>query len=116
VLRPEMLEYVKKIKAAGFVTVILSDQTDWLDELNAKTSFFHYFDHIFNSFKIKKSKRDPSVFGEVCSSLGIKPDEAVFADDNAGHIKRASAEGLKTILFTNADDFAKEMKKCGISL
>jgi len=116
VLRQEMLEYVKKIKAAGFVTAILSDQTDWLDELNAKTPFYYYFDHVFNSFNIKKSKKDPSVFRDVCSSLGIKPDEAIFIDDNTGHIKRASGVGMRTILFTNVDDFAKEIKKWGILL
>jgi putative hydrolase of the HAD superfamily len=116
VLRLEMLEYVKKIKTSGFITAILSDQTDWLDEINAKTPFYHYFDHVFNSFNIKKSKRDPSVFRDVCSSMKLNPDEAVFVDDNPGYVKRASGEGLKIILFTNADDFAKEMKKCGISL
>jgi len=116
VLRAEMLEYIKKIKADGLITAMLSDQTDWLDEINGKTPFYHYFDFIFNSFNIKKGKRDPSVFRDVCSSMGIKPDEAVFVDDNAGHIKRASGEGLNAILFTNSDDFAKEMKKCAIVL
>jgi FMN phosphatase YigB (HAD superfamily) len=48
--------------------------------------------------------------------MKLNPDEAVFVDDNPGYVKRASGEGLKIILFTNADDFAKEMKKCGISL
>jgi putative hydrolase of the HAD superfamily len=116
VLRTEMLEYIKKIKANGFITAILSDQTDWLDEINGKTPFYHYFDYVFNSFKIKKGKKDPSVFRDVCSSMELKPEEAVFVDDNAGHIGRASGEGLNTILFTNADDFAKEMKKCAIVL
>lgn len=116
VLRAEMLEYIKKIKANGFITAILSDQTDWLDEINGKTPFYHYFDYVFNSFKIKKGKRDPSVFRDVCSSMKLKPEEAVFVDDNAGHIKRASGEGLNTVLFTNADDFVKEMKKWSILL
>lgn len=116
VLRAEMLEYIKKIKANGFITAILSDQTDWLDEINGKTPFYHYFDYVFNSFKIKKGKRDPSVFRDVCLSMKLKPEEVVFVDDNMGHVRRASGEGLNTVLFTNADDFAKEMNKCSILL
>ena len=35
-LRPKMMEVVKKIKSSGFIVAILSDQTNWLDELNQK--------------------------------------------------------------------------------
>lgn len=111
ILRAELLEYIKKIKANGFITAILSDQTDWLDEINGKTPFYHYFDYVFNSFKIKKGKRDPSVFRDVCSSMELKPEEAVFVDDNAGHIRRALDMGLKAIHFTDIYAFKEALRR-----
>ncbi len=111
VLRPEMIELVKTIRARGFITAILSDQTNWLDEIDRNAPFFHYFRHVFNSYNIKKSKRDPSVFGDICTSMCVAPDEALFIDDNAENIQRASNEGLHVIHFRDIDSFMEEIKK-----
>ena len=100
---------VQKIKASGLITAILSDQTNWLDEINQKTPFFYYFDYVFNSFNLGKGKRDPSVFRDVCSRMRLKPEEVLFIDDNIENIKRAISEGMKTIYFKSMDDFKKEI-------
>ncbi|MBA4323226.1 MAG: hypothetical protein C0408_10455, partial [Odoribacter sp.] len=111
VLRPEMIKHVEKIKSSGLGTAILSDQTNWLDEVNQKTPFFHYFDYVFNSFKIRKGKRNPSVFRDVCSAMGFRPDEVLFIDDNVENIKRALGEGLKAIHFRDIASFGQEIEK-----
>jgi len=111
ILKPAVIEHVKKIKAFGLITAILSDQTNWLDEINKKTPFYHHFDYVFNSFTLKKGKKDPSVFNDVCAAIGIKPDEAIFVDDNINNIRRASASGLRVIHFSNINSFEKEMGK-----
>jgi putative hydrolase of the HAD superfamily len=54
-----------------------------------------------------KSKRDPQVFSDVCETLGVRPGDALFVDDNAGHIERASSRGLNTIHFTTVEDFRR---------
>ena len=108
ILRPDMLKCVERIKSLNVVTAILSDQTNWLDEINQRTPFYHYFDYIFNSFKLKKSKKDASVFRDVCSVMGFKPEEVLFVDDNRENIKRALNECLKVIHFIDRDSFEKE--------
>lgn len=107
VLRPEMIRYAERIKASGIVVAILSDQTNWLDELDRKTPFYHTFDYVFNSYRLKKGKRDPSVFRDLCPAMGVKPDEVVFVDDNKANIERASGEGLRTVHFTEVKEFRK---------
>jgi len=111
ILRPEMLKYVERIKSLGLVTAILSDQTNWIEEINQKTPFFHHFDYVFNSFRLGKGKRDPSVFKDVCSTMGFSPEEVLFVDDNIENVRRAAAEGLKVIHFRDMDSFRKETKK-----
>lgn len=111
VIRPEMLLIVDSIRFKGIITAILSDQTDWLDLLDKQFHFYKRFDHIFNSYRIHKSKRESAIFRDTCSALEIGPEEALFIDDNERNIKRASGEGLKTIYFTDMDAFQKEIEK-----
>jgi putative hydrolase of the HAD superfamily len=111
IVRPEMLENAEKIKSSGIVTAILSDQTNWLDEIDQKTPFFHYFDFVFNSFRMKKGKRDPSIFRDICAAMGLRRDEVLFVDDNIDNIKRAACEGLKVIHFKGISNFEMEIGK-----
>jgi putative hydrolase of the HAD superfamily len=109
VLRPGMIAVVDRLKSQGFMVAMLSDQTNWLDELDRETSLSGHFDKVFNSFKLHKSKRDASVFLDVCKDLGVKAEETLFIDDNINHIKRAGSNGLKTIHFTSEDDFERQL-------
>ncbi len=111
ILRRDVIRYVKELRAEGLVTAILSDQTDWLDELNRKNPFFHHFDHVYNSFRIGKGKRDPSVFGDVCLRMGLQPGETVFVDDNIDNVRRAATEGLNAVLYTGLREVKVEIKK-----
>jgi putative hydrolase of the HAD superfamily len=110
-LRLPMLEEIKRVKAKGVIVALLSDQTDWLDELNQRTPFYHYFDRIFNSFDMKKSKRDATLFDDVARQLAVKPQEILFVDDTSENVERAQARGWKTLHFTSVEDFRKALKE-----
>lgn len=111
VLRPQVLEKVDELRRRGFVTAILSDQTNWLDEINGRTPFYQHFDRVFNSYRMHKGKRDPSVFGDVCRELGIRPEEALLVDDKPQNIERAKASGLRALLYRNYEDFSAELRR-----
>ncbi len=111
VLRPDVIRYVEELKAEGFITAILSDQTDWLEELNDKDPFFHHFDYVFNSFRMGKGKRNPSVFGDVCLKIGLEAGETVFVDDNRDNVKRAAAAGLNAVLYTDLGEVKIEIER-----
>ncbi len=117
VLRPRVLETVRTLRSAGFITAILSDQTDWLDELDRTHDFFRYFDRVFNSFHLGKGKRDPSIFVEVAQALGVSPSRTLFIDDNRGNIQRAASMGTQTILYVDAGSFLTQVSaSCGVEL
>lgn len=111
VLRPEMMAAVGTLRQRGYLTVILSDQTDWLDQLEARDGFFGAFDRVFNSYHLGKGKRDPSIFDDALRALDVEPPQALFIDDNAGHIERAAARGLKTILFQNQQQLLSDLEQ-----
>ncbi len=110
VIRPDMLSDVDTLRKRGVRVAMLSDQTNWLDEINERTLLFRHFDRVFNSYHIHKSKRDGSVFVDVCSALGTRPEQTLFVDDNINHIVRARRQGLQTIHFVTRDDFKKQLQ------
>jgi putative hydrolase of the HAD superfamily len=109
VLRPRMIASVDLLRSQSFKVAMLSDQTNWLDEINEKTGLFRHFDRIFNSYHLNKSKREMSIFAYVCRQMDVTPGETVFVDDNKSHIDRAVNAGLKTIYFKKIDDYEKKM-------
>jgi len=110
-LRPWMLEIVREVKKNGTRVGILSDQTLWLDELNAARDFFGHFDYVFNSYHMGKSKMDLSHFRDVAEALQVKPEAILFVDDNEGHVERARRQGWKAIHYVDKSDFIKKIEK-----
>jgi len=109
ILKPEMIGIVNRLKSSGYVVSILSDQTNWLDDIHKRTPFYQHFDYVFNSYNLKKSKRDSSVFSDLCATLGFKPEEVLFVDDHMENIHHATHQGLKGIHFTCLEEFKKEL-------
>ncbi len=109
-LRPWMLQWADRLRALGYLTGILSDQTDWLDRLDERTRFSHHFDYVFNSFHLGRGKRDPGVFDEVVAALGLVPGEVLFIDDSPGNVARAKSRGLRAILYQDREQIERELR------
>lgn len=97
ILRPWVIEHVRRWRAQGVIAGILSDQSHWLDELDARDHFFAEFDHVFNSYHLGKGKRDPTLFDDIAKRLALAPAGILFIDDLQGNIERAQAAGWQTI-------------------
>jgi putative hydrolase of the HAD superfamily len=111
ILRSWMFDIINKLKRKGTGVVILSDQTNWLDELNERDDFFKYFDIVFNSYHLGKSKIDPSHFSDTACRLDRAPERLLFVDDTGGHCKTARTTGMKAIHFTDRYLFLKEIER-----
>jgi putative hydrolase of the HAD superfamily len=114
ILRPEVLAVADGLRGRGYIVAILSDQTNWLEELDRTSQFLQSFDRVFNSHLIGKSKRDPSVFDDVCAALGVRPAEALFIDDNPDNVRRAADRELRVVLFTGIASFRDAMERLGL--
>jgi putative hydrolase of the HAD superfamily len=113
VLRPAMIEAVRTLRQRGVTVAILSDQTDWLERLDRRGGFMASFDRVFNSYRLGKGKRDPTIFDDVANSLGLEPGEALFVDDMPENVARAATRGLRTIIFRDEASFLAELARIG---
>ncbi len=114
VVRPGMIQIVREVRRVVENVSILSDQTNWLEELDARYGFFKEFDEVFNSYRIGKSKQDPSLFSDVADRLGLEPSEILFIDDSKGHIERARSRGFNAILFRTEEDLISSLEQLGL--
>ena len=109
-IRHWMIELVRRLRAKGYVTGILSDQTHWLNELDKRDHFFREFDHIYNSYYLGKGKRDPSLFTDVVNDLKLRPGEVLFIDDSEKNVQTARKIGLKAILYIDHEGFVPKLE------
>lgn len=110
-IRPWLPEIISQLRKQDIIVCILSDQTDWLDKLNYRDNFYQWFDHIFNSFYMGKSKSEPDLFDDIAKKLKLSPEKILFIDDYHGHIERAKMKGFNTHLFTNKEGFLSDLVK-----
>lgn len=114
IMRPWMIDLVRNLRGRLQKIAILSDQTDWLDQLDRTYGFFSEFDVVFNSYYLGKSKRDASIFADVTTELGVEPRHALFVDDNEGHVGRARSMGLTAIHYTDREALMNGLRDCGL--
>jgi len=110
IVRPWMLQLAERLRSRGYVTGILSDQTDWLDRLDARDHFYRLFEPVYNSYYLGKGKRDPSLFTDVAADLGLAPATILFIDDNPGNVARAESMGWQAILYRDRTDFGRALR------
>ena len=111
VIRPWMIERVQQLHEQGYVTGVLSDQTDWLDRLDKEYPFYNAFDHVFNSYYRGKGKQDKSLFSDVATELDMLPGEILFIDDDAGNVARARDMGMQALQFVDKESFLLQLKQ-----
>ncbi len=107
-LRPAMLDLVRVLRHRKIKVAILSDQTNWLDELEARDGFFGEFDRVFNSFHYGYHKGQREFFEIALRDMDATPATSLFIDDQQGNIDTARAVGLHTIHFTSVSGFFEQ--------
>ena len=115
-LRPEMLVLVSQLRGRGMSVALLSDHTDWLDEIAAGTGLADHFDYFFNSYYLQQSKRDPLVFDRVVGLIGCDNEQSLFVDDNPANVELAVSRGLQGIVYQNFAQITDEMAGLGLTV
>ncbi len=108
-LKGRMFEIVEGLKALGLRLAVLSDQTNWLDELERSFRFSQHFERVFNSYHEKLHKRDPACFRHALSSMAVAPENALFIDDAKRNVVMARGVGIHAIHYENQERFEQEL-------
>jgi 2-haloacid dehalogenase len=79
-----------------------------------KFEFLNWFDGMVVSGLEKIRKPDPAFYNLLLTRYQVKPEEAVFIDDNYRNILAAESLGIKSIHFTSAEELSGALKKLSV--
>jgi len=111
------VEYVKKVRNAGYKTVICSNNFPArIDGLQKRFGFLDDFDVSVFSYEVGVDKPNKEIFQTLIEQSGLKADEIVYSDDDASKMDGAKELGINTFLYTNLDAFIKHLENLGVNL
>lgn len=91
--RPEMLEAVATLRAAGLRVAALTNNWEPLGDV----TFTERFDVVIESSVVGLRKPDPAIYELTLAALETAAVETVFLDDIGANLKPARALGMTTI-------------------
>lgn len=104
---PAMVNVVRRAKAAGLGTALLSNS--WGNEY-LRDEWDVLFDAVVISGEVGMRKPDPEIFDYTLSRLGRQPEEAVFVDDMEPNVRGAAAVGLISVHHRSYDETLMELE------
>ena len=95
---PEVAETLRRLKAAGFVTAILSNGTPaMLAAAVEHAGIGGMLDHVLSVEEVGAFKPSPAVYQLAVDRIAVPPSAIAFQSSNAWDIHAASAFGMRTV-------------------
>ena len=111
---PAMVDWQRKLKAAGIRTAILSNMGDSvLESIKREFRWIDDFDVLVWSYQLHMAKPDPAIYHHALKELGTQPQETLFIDDKLVNIEAAQALGMKAIEFTTVERLRNDILAAG---
>nr|WP_242691813.1 HAD family phosphatase [Pedobacter sp. SYSU D00823] len=106
----------KRLKDSGKYKIYAL--TNWSHETfpiaQEKFEFLNWFDGVVVSGTEKMRKPQPEFYQLLLDRYDVKPEEAVFIDDNFRNIEAGRKLGIDSIHFTNPEELEVELQKKGL--
>ena len=89
--------------------VLISNATSRLPSDLQRLGIAEDFDHIINSSEVGFTKPDPNIYSAALDTVGATPEQALFIDDNAGHVAAAMRLGITGHIYAGADSLRQKL-------
>lgn len=113
---PGMPELLAELDSAGVpLFAITNFSGEFFPPFRVKyPDMFDRFRDIVVSGDEKMMKPDPAIYRLALDRFGLRPEEAVFVDDNRDNVAGAAALGIHGILFTDEPALRAELAGLGL--
>jgi len=109
-LNRELITFIKELKKK-YPVGLISNIFDVTASFHQRQKLFYFFKPVFLSCRIGIAKPDIKMYANALKGIGFKGSEVLYIDDCPEHLKVATEFGMKTILFKDTKQLAKELKK-----
>lgn len=94
--------------------VLISNATSRLLSDLRRLGIAENFDYIINSSEVGFAKPDPNIYLAALNTVEATPEQALFIDDNAGHVAAAMRLGIAGHTYTGADSLRQKLNHLGL--
>ncbi|MEV4755248.1 HAD-IA family hydrolase [Micromonospora sp. NPDC049559] len=101
---PEVLAFVREVRAAGVRVGLATNATDRLDADLAALGVAGEVDLVLNSSVLGVHKPTKEYFRQACLALETPPDRVLFVDDSDRMVRGARVAGLSAYRWTGPAD------------
>ena len=115
-LPPQNLEMLRRLRAAGYRLILLSNTNPFMMEWAMSDRFDgqghslrEYFDKAYLSYECGLMKPDPALFSLICHREAIQPSESLFVDDGEKNTHAASLLGFQTLCPPDGTDWTEPL-------
>ena len=97
-LYDDSLDVAREARRRGVRTAIISNCSHSTRPIVDRLGIADEFDEILLSFEVGACKPDPRIYREALRRLDVRPEAAVFVDDQPRYCDGATAVGIETYL------------------
>jgi epoxide hydrolase-like predicted phosphatase len=110
----DMVELIKGLHN-NYKTGLLSNSSgEYLRPILEQHNLTRLFDEVVISSEVGLLKPDAEIFKHILHKLRVKPENAIFIDDNARYVDAASAIGIQAIVYTDTESVKRQLAGLGV--
>ncbi|WP_238015055.1 HAD-IA family hydrolase [Dactylosporangium sp. AC04546] len=113
-IRPEVLAFVRDVRAAGLPVCLATNATDDLGNVLSTFNLAGEFDAVANSSEIGIHKPTKEYFAAACALINTPPARCLLVDDTDRMIRGARVAGLTAYRYADGDDLTYPRRALGI--
>ncbi len=107
----DVMKVLGNIKNCGVKLVLVTNATSRLNADLTNLGIFDAFDDIINSSVIGFVKPQNEIFQKALKTAKVKPENALFIDDNNENVQAARKNGINGHHYQGLEDFLIEWQK-----
>lgn len=109
---PDMLEDVRRLRAAGIACYLGSNQDAfWAAHIETTLGYGQLLDGLFISCRLGAAKPQAAFFEAMLAQIPFPREELIFFDDKAANVEAALACGLEARLFTDRARYLRDLEE-----
>ncbi|NLP11927.1 HAD family phosphatase [bacterium] len=112
---PGVRGIVLALKAQGHRLAIISDDSrEMAENRRRRWGYDGVFDRVIISSDLGITKPDERIFLHALKTMQSQPAESLFIDNLEYNLQGAARVGMRTLLFTNADQLQDDLNRMGL--
>lgn len=114
-MNKDVIELARSLKK-NYKIALMSNATDeWITPLLKENNMNDIFDTVVVSANVGIAKPEKGIFDYTLDKLQLDASEVIFIDDRLKNVEAGNSFGIKSLLFTNYQALAVQLKLEGVA-